>query len=60
MPFGVDVHASGLLDIGAERHRVGGTLLVRASVPQAAGSGSFQQAALLAGAACRHRAGPWT
>jgi hypothetical protein len=59
LPFGVDVHAGGLLDLGADRHRVGGSLLVRASVPQAAGSGSFQQTALLAGLTYRRRAGPW-
>lgn len=59
MPFGVDAHLGGLLDLGAERHRFGGSLLVRASVPQAAGSGGFQQTALLAGGAYRHRAGPW-
>jgi hypothetical protein len=58
-PFGVDAHAGATFDLGAERHRIGGSLIVRASVPQAAGSGSFQQTAVLAGATYRFRTGAW-
>jgi len=59
VPLGVDAHVGGVLDLGGELHRFGGSLLVRASVPQTAGSGHFQQTAVLAGAAYRYRAGAW-
>jgi hypothetical protein len=58
-PLGVDGQAGALVDLGARRHRFGGSAIVRASVPQAAGNGRFQQTAFLAGATYRHRAGPW-
>lgn len=58
-PIGVDAHVGGALDIGDRRHRVGGTLHARASVPQAAGSGSFQQTSMLVGATYRLRSDGW-
>jgi len=59
VPLGVDAHAGGLVDLGGDTHRFGIAALVRASVPQAAGSGRFQQTAFLAGATYRYRAGAW-
>lgn len=59
LPAGVDGYAGALLDRGPRADRFGGTLLVRASIPQAFGSGRFQQTAFLAGASWRHRAGKW-
>jgi hypothetical protein len=59
VPVGVDAQLGGMLDIGGERDRLGGTLLVRGSIPQAAGSGRFQQTSFLAGASYRHRTGVW-
>jgi hypothetical protein len=59
VPLGIDAHVGGVLDFGPERHRFGATLLVRASLPQAAGSGSFQQTAFLGGFAYRFAAAPW-
>ena len=59
-PLGVDGAVGVLVDRGGERQRFGGTLLVRGTVPQTFGSGSFQQTALLAGASYRRRIGPWT
>jgi hypothetical protein len=58
-PIGVDAHLGGAVDFGARRHRFGGSALVRASIPQAAGTGSFQQTAMLVGAAYRFRSDPW-
>jgi hypothetical protein len=58
-PVGVDAHLGGAIDFGASRHRFGGTMLVRGSVPQSVGKGSFQQTAMLAGAAYRFRSDPW-
>ena len=58
-PIGVDGQLGGAVDYGATKHRFGGTLLVRASVPQAVGRGKFQQTSMLAGAAYRYRADPW-
>ncbi|HEU0031668.1 MAG TPA: hypothetical protein VFQ53_13605 [Kofleriaceae bacterium] len=58
-PIGIDGQAGAIVDVGGARDRLGGSLLVRASLPQAAGNGSFQQTAVLAGIAYRHRAGAW-
>jgi hypothetical protein len=59
LPVGIDAHAGALVDYGGARDRFGLTALVRAGVPQAVGNGHFQQTALLAGVAWRHRAGVW-
>jgi hypothetical protein len=59
LPFGVDAQLGALADFGGTRNRLGGSVLVRASVPQRAGSGSFQQTAFLAGVSWRHRRSPW-
>jgi hypothetical protein len=58
-PLGVDGQVGVLVDHGAARDRFGGGLLIRGSVPQAAGSGRFQQTALLGAASWRRRAGGW-
>jgi hypothetical protein len=58
-PFGVDGQAGAVVDLGAARHRLGGSAIVRASIPQVAGDGRFQQTAVLFGISYRHRAGPW-
>lgn len=59
LPIGVDGYAGALVDHGPNADRFGGTVLVRASIPQTFGSGRFQQTALLAGASWRHRVGKW-
>lgn len=59
LPLGVDGQLGGAIDVGGPTHGLGGAVLVRASVPQAAGNGRFQQTAFLVGAAYRYRAGPW-
>jgi hypothetical protein len=59
LPIGVEGQVGSIVDYGGGRDRIGGTAVVRASVPQAAGTGRFQQTFLLAGVAWRHRAGPW-
>jgi hypothetical protein len=59
LPLGVDGQLGALVDRGPRGDRFGGSLLVRASIPQAAGTGRFQQTALLAGASWRHTRGPW-
>jgi hypothetical protein len=59
MPLGIDAHAGAGIDLGNAQHRGGVTLLVRASVPQAVGDGSFQQTAFLGGASYRFRSGAW-
>jgi hypothetical protein len=58
-PIGVDAHVGAGLDLGTAQHRGGATLLVRASVPQAAGDGRFQQTAVLAGASYRFLRNGW-
>jgi hypothetical protein len=58
-PLGFDGSLGGALDYGARTHRAGATLLVRASAPQDAGPGRFQQTAFLLGAAYRFDSGPW-
>ena len=58
-PLGVDADVGGAIDVGDEKHRFGAGLLVRASVPQAAGDGRFQQTAFLGGASYRFASGPW-
>jgi hypothetical protein len=60
VPLGVDAQVGGIVDWGGDRDRLGGSVVVRASVPQAAGTGHFQQTALLAGLAWRHRAAGWS
>jgi hypothetical protein len=54
-PFGADV------EVGARvaRGRLGGSARVRATVPQAAGGGRFQQTSLLAGVGWRRHRGRW-
>jgi hypothetical protein len=59
LPFGVDAQLGALADFGGTRNRIGGSALVRASVPQRAGSGSFQQTVFLAGVSWRHRRRLW-
>jgi hypothetical protein len=59
MPLGVDGQLGALVDRGPRGDRFGVSLLVRASVPQAAGNGRFQQTSFLAGATWRHTRGPW-
>jgi hypothetical protein len=59
MPVGADAQLGARVDRGGLRDRFGATLLVRASIPQGAGNGSFQQTSLLAGASWRHRVGSW-
>lgn len=59
LPFGVDAQLGALADFGGTQNRLGGSVLVRASLPQQAGSGRFQQTALLSGVSWRHRRGPW-
>ena len=58
-PLGFDGYLGGAFDYGARTHRAGATLLVRASAPQDAGPGRFQQTAILAGASYRFRTGSW-
>jgi hypothetical protein len=60
MPVGVDGQLGALLDHGPRGDRFGGSLLVRGSIPQAAGNGRFQQTTFLAGASWRHASGAWT
>jgi len=59
VPLGVDAQLGGAIDVGGETHGLGGAVLVRASLPQAAGDGRFQQTAFLVGGAYRYRVGPW-
>jgi hypothetical protein len=59
LPLGVDGQLGASFDRGPRGDRFGGSLLVRASIPQAAGNGRFQQTAFLAGASWRHMRGPW-
>jgi len=59
VPLGVDGQLGGAIDVGGATHGLGGAVLVRASVPQAAGDGRFQQTAFLVGGAYRYRSGPW-
>lgn len=54
-PIGIDAQ----LGLSAFRGRAGGSALVRATIPQAAGGGSFQQTTLLAGAGARLRRDRW-
>jgi hypothetical protein len=58
-PLGVDGQAGAVVDVGNARHRFGGSLVVRGSVPQAAGDGRFQQTSVLAGASYRHHTCVW-
>jgi hypothetical protein len=60
VPLGVEGQVGALVDRGARGNRFGVSLLVRGSVPQAAGSGRFQQTALLAGATWRRARGSWS
>ena len=53
LPLGVDAQAGALVDYGSRADRFGGLVLVRAGVPQAAGSGRFQLTTFLAGAGWR-------
>lgn len=59
LPVGVEAQAGAIVDVGGWADRFGGSALVRASVPQHAGGGRFQQTALLAGALWRHRFFHW-
>jgi hypothetical protein len=59
VPLGVDGQVGALADFGGTGHRLGGSLAIRASIPQAAGSGRFQQTALLGGAAWRRGFGSY-
>ena len=58
-PLGAEGQVGVLGDLGAAGHRLGASLLVRASLPQSAGTGSFQQTTFLAGAYWRRRWSPW-
>jgi hypothetical protein len=58
-PVGVEAQAGALVDHGGWADRFGGSVVVRASVPQHAGAGRFQQTAFLAGALWRHRFYHW-
>lgn len=58
-PFGIDGELGALVEIGTRFHRVGGGLVVRASFPQAVGSGRFQQTALLGVVGYRYLWGAW-
>ena len=60
VPLGIDGQVGAIVDWGGDRDRLGGTIVARASVPQAAGTGHFQQTALLAGVAWRRHAGDWS
>ena len=60
LPLGVDAQAGALVDYGSRADRFGGLVLVRAGVPQAAGSGRFQLTTFLAGAGWRLDRGDWT
>jgi hypothetical protein len=59
IPIGLDGQLGGIVDHGGARDRFGGSVVVRAGIPQSAGNGRFQQTMLLAGIAWRHRDGPW-
>jgi hypothetical protein len=54
-PIGVDAQ----LGVSVFRGRPGASALIRATIPQAAGAGSFQQTTLLAGAGARLRRDAW-
>src|SRR5262249_57926430 len=56
---GVEGQAGAIVDLGASSDRFGGSALVRATVPQHAGGGRFQQTAFLVGALWRHRSVAW-
>lgn len=58
-PLGAEGQIGLLADLGGAGHRFGASALVRASLPQSAGTGQFQQTALLAGAVWRRRWSPW-
>lgn len=57
-PFGLEAQVGALVDHGARTHRFGGGALVRASLPQEAGTGRFQQLTLLGAASWRARVAP--
>ncbi|HEY5926172.1 MAG TPA: hypothetical protein VIV11_31020 [Kofleriaceae bacterium] len=59
LPLGLDGQAGALVDHGGRGDRFGGSLLVRASIPQRAGDGRFQQTTFLVGAGWRHERGTW-
>lgn len=59
MPIGVEAQGGAILDVGGWADRFGASAMVRASAPQHAGGGHFQQTAFLAGAAWRHRFARW-
>lgn len=59
VPFGVDGQVGAFVDRGSRHHRIGGGLLARGSFPQAAGSGRFQQTALLGGVGYRYLGENW-
>jgi hypothetical protein len=59
LPLGADGELGVLVDHGGRANRFGATLVVRASVPQAFGSGRFQQTSFLAAPSWRHRDGLW-
>jgi len=54
-PLGVDAQVG----VAAFREWIGGSAIVRATIPQAAGGGSFQQTTFLAGAGARGHRGAW-
>jgi hypothetical protein len=60
VPVGVDGQVGAIVDWGGDRDRIGGTLIARASVPQAVANGHFQQTSVLAGVAWRRRDGRWS
>ena len=59
LPVGAEGQAGAIVDVGGAADRFGGSALVRASVPQHAGGGRFQQTAFLAGAVWHHRFVDW-
>jgi hypothetical protein len=59
MPLGAEARGTGIVDHGGHGHRFGAALHVRATIPQRAGRGRFQQTSLLAGASWRHPFGVW-
>ena len=59
LPLGVEAQAGAIVDVGGWADRFGGSAVIRASAPQHAGGGRFQQTSFLAGGVWRHRFADW-